>query len=167
VRNGLNTAPNIEVYALKWAVTPIGHSNAGGSHTIPRREIALSSGPTHTVAKGILVYGSDEILLSTRTMVLENAGFRVLSAINYADAEAIIRSGEVALVVLCHSLNADDREAILRLVSGLSPSVSTVVLTAGASLISERSPTGIVSAFDGPRKLIESVHKLLLEPSGT
>jgi DNA-binding response OmpR family regulator len=49
-------------------------------------------------------------------MLLENAGFRVMSATNYADAEAIIRSGGVALVVLCPSLNRDDREAILRLV---------------------------------------------------
>jgi DNA-binding response OmpR family regulator len=76
----------------------------------------LSSDPTHTVSKAVLVYGSDEILVGTRTMLLENAGFRVLSATNYADAEAIIRSGGVALVVLCHSLNRDDREAILRLV---------------------------------------------------
>jgi hypothetical protein len=76
----------------------------------------LSSNPTHTESKGVLVYGSDEISVGARTMLLENAGFRVLSAINFADAEAIIRSGGVALVVLCHSLNRDDREAILRLV---------------------------------------------------
>ena len=76
----------------------------------------MSSNPTHTESKGVLVYGSDEISVGARTMLLENAGFRVLSAINFADAEAIIRSGGVALVVLCHSLNRDDREAILRLV---------------------------------------------------
>jgi hypothetical protein len=100
-------------------------------------------------------------------MVLENAGFCVLSTINYVDAEAIIRRGGVALVVLCHSLNADDREAILRLVSGHNLSVSTVVLTAHAPLSSESSPTAVLSAFEGPRKLVETVHNLLLGPSGT
>jgi DNA-binding NtrC family response regulator len=94
-------------------------------------------------------------------MVLENAGFRVLSAINYADAEAIIRSGDVALVVLCHSLNPDDREAFLKFVSDHNPAVGTLVLTVGGSLYSEKSQAAILSAFDGPRKLVEVVHRLL------
>ena len=65
----------------------------------------MSPGPTNPASKGILVYGSDELLLGTCTMVLENAGFRVLSAIKCADAKAIITNGDVAFVVLCHSLS--------------------------------------------------------------
>jgi DNA-binding NtrC family response regulator len=126
----------------------------------------LTLGPEQTVSAGILVYGRDEVLLGTRTMILENAGFRVQSAINYADAEAMIMSGNVSLVVLCHSLTPEDCEAIFKLVSGRNPSVSTLVLTAGASRCSERPPTAILSAFDGPRKLVEAVHKLLPEASG-
>jgi hypothetical protein len=121
----------------------------------------LSSGAIHTAPKGILVYGSDEILLGTRTMVLENAGFRVLSTINFADAKAIIMSGDVALVVLCHSLHPDDREAILKFMDGHNSRVSTLALTAGESLYSEKSQGAILSAFDGPRKFVEVVHRLL------
>jgi hypothetical protein len=106
-------------------------------------------------------------LLGTRTMVLENAGFRVSSANNYADAEAIIMSGTVTLAVLCHSLTAEDREAILTLVSDRNVPLSALILTAGASIYSERSSTAILSTFDGPRKLVEAVHNLLLEASGT
>jgi hypothetical protein len=51
----------------------------------------------------ILVYGSDKLLLETRSMVLENAGFRVFPAIQSREAEIIIDTQHIALVVLWDS----------------------------------------------------------------
>jgi hypothetical protein len=121
----------------------------------------LNLSSAQTASDTILVYGSDEALLETRTMVLENAGLRVLTTLKRADTEAIIESGEILLVVLCHSLASDDCEAILTFANGRTPPLRTLVLTAGESKCSEHSPTESISAFDGPRKLIETVHHLL------
>ena len=115
----------------------------------------------HTPSEAVLVCGSDEALLGTRTMVLDNAGFRVLSSLSLPEAEAIIKSGEIGLVVLCHSLATEDCEAVLDLSGGQNPPVKTLVLTAGESKCSEHSAGPSASAFDGPRKLIETVRELL------
>jgi DNA-binding response OmpR family regulator len=118
------------------------------------------SSAVHTLV-GILVYGSDELLLGTRTMVLENAGFQVFSAISSDGAESIMKSGEVALVVLCHSLSEQQCEAALDFAKRQRPALNTLVLTASGSPCSERTTGAVLSAFDGPRKLVETVQDLL------
>ena len=108
----------------------------------------------------ILVYGSDKLLLDTRTMVLENAGFRVFSATESEDAETIIETQGIALIVLCHSLSPQRCEAALRFANALQPAVKTLVLTAGAGTCPEKVPTAVLSAFDGPGELVETVQRL-------
>jgi DNA-binding response OmpR family regulator len=109
----------------------------------------------------VLVHGSDEALLGTRTMVLENAGFRVLSSLDQAEAEAVIDRGDIALVVLCRSLSSQDCEAVVKVANERNPPVKTLVLTAGESKCAEHLAAASVSAFDGPRKLVETVRLLL------
>lgn len=133
----------------------------GIAYNIERQETALSSRPAQSSSKAILVYGTDEGLLGTRTMVLENAGFRVLSTFNYTDAEAIISSGEVSLVVICHSVSRGDCEAVLAFASDRNPAVNTLVLTTARSQHPEHSAGAILNALDGPRKLVETVELLL------
>lgn len=118
----------------------------------------LSSG---VLSETVLVHGSDEALLSTRTMVLENAGFRVLSSVDQAEAEAVIERGDIALVVLCHSLSSEDCDAVVKVANEQNPPLKTLVLTAGESKCAEHSPAASISAFDGPRKLVETVQFLL------
>ena len=109
----------------------------------------------------ILVYGSDELLLRTRTMVLEQAGFRVFTAIRPEDAETIIKTRDVALVVLCHSLSLENRESLLEFANVREPALKTVVLTASNSLYPEHIPGAVLDSLDGPRKLVETVNRLL------
>ena len=110
---------------------------------------------------GILVYGSDELLLGTRTMVLENAGFQVFSAIGSDDAKSIMKSGKIGLVVLCHSLSEQQCEAALDFAKRQQPPLETLVLTATGSPCSEHTTGAILNAFDGPRKLVQTVQDLL------
>jgi len=143
-------------------MTPIGHKKWRDlAYNFERQEAALNSGPAQTATKSILVYGKDEALLGTRTMVLENAGFRVLSTFDYTDVEAIFRSGDVALVVICHSVSREDCEAVLTLASDRNQTVNTLVLTTSTSQHTEKSPGAILHALDGPRKLVEIVQHLL------
>lgn len=110
---------------------------------------------------GILVYGSDELLLDTRTMVLRQAGFQVFSATSFGDAESIMKSGEIGLIVLCHSLSEQDCESALDFAKRQRPPLNTLVLSATGSTCSEETTGAVLSSFDGPRKLVQSVRDLL------
>jgi len=109
----------------------------------------------------ILVFGRDAFLLDTRAMVLENAGFNVIKTNGVADAEAILETQDVALVVLCHTLSGENREAVVKHANSLKPVVKTLLLTASAPVRLEAAPTAILSAFDGPETLVETVDNLM------
>ncbi len=123
----------------------------------------MPSGPAVSKSVCILVYGSDKQLLETRSMVLEAAGLRVFSATEPQNAEMIIETQNIALVVLCHSLSPQECDAALQFANSLTPIVKTIVLTAGASPCSERIPTEILSTFDGPGRLVQTIRNLLGE----
>jgi hypothetical protein len=117
------------------------------------------SSAVHT-SVGILVYGSDQLLLGTRTMVLENAGFQVFSAISSDVAESIMKSGEIGLIVLCHSLSEQKRESALAFANRQQPPLNTLVLTASVFPCSQQTGA-VLSVFNGPRKLLQTVQDLL------
>ena len=121
----------------------------------------MSSGPASHTSVCILVYGSDPLLLDTRTMVLEKAGYAVFIAREASDVERIVLSQKISLIVLCHTLSSEKCEAALELAESRRPAMRSLVLTAGTTPCSERSHDAILSAFDGPRKLVETVEKLL------
>lgn len=118
------------------------------------------SSAEHT-SVGVLVYGSDEVLLDTRTMVLRQAGFQVFSAISSGDAESIMKSGEIGLIVLCHSLSEEDCESALDFANRQRPPLNILVLSATGSTCSEQTKGSVLSPFDGPRKLVQRVRDLL------
>jgi len=120
----------------------------------------VNSGPASPMSFCILVYGSDQLLLNTRTMVLEKAGYAVLTAIEASDVERIILSQKISLLVLCHTLSSEKCEAALELAESRRPVIRSLVLTAGMTPCSERAHDAILSAFDGPRRLVETVEKL-------
>ena len=109
----------------------------------------------------ILVYGSDALLLGTRTMVLENAGYAVFYALKPSEVEETILSQTIALLVLCHTLSSEMCKAALDFAEGRRPGIRSLVLTAGTSPCSERAHDAVLSAFDGPRRLVETVQNLL------
>jgi len=81
----------------------------------------VNSGPASPMSFCILVYGSDQLLLNTRTMVLEKAGYAVLTAIEASDVERIILSQKISLLVLCHTLSSEKCEAALELAESRRP----------------------------------------------
>lgn len=111
----------------------------------------------------VLVYGSDKLLLDTRTMVLVRAGFRVLAVLQPSEPEPVIEEHPVGLVVLCHSLSAARCESLLEFTKSRRPAIRTLVLTAGASVCADQHPTDVLSTFDGPERLTEAVRRLLAD----
>ena len=109
----------------------------------------------------ILLYGDDQLLLHTRTMVLERAGLAVLTAIEASDVERIVLSQKISLLVLCHTLSSEKCEAAVSLAESIRPAIRSLVLTAGMPPCSERAHDTILSSFAGPRSLVDTVERLL------
>lgn len=111
----------------------------------------------------ILVYGRDQRLLETRSWVLERAGYRVVLAMELSEAEALVKTEPVEVAVLCHSLTTEESRAALAAVRRLRPNVRRLVLTVGATAVTDGEQDAVLSAYDGPRKLLEVVERLTRE----
>ena len=109
----------------------------------------------------ILVYGRDQRLLKTRSWVLEQAGFPVASVTGLADAEQVLQRHPVRVVVLCHTLSAEERLAALIASRRLRPGVQRMVMTADALTIPDEGQEETLSAYDGPRRLITAVQRMV------
>ena len=107
-------------------------------------------------SSSILIYGRDSQLLDTRCWVLEQADYRVRPVLNLEDAEQAARTEHISVLVLCHSLSTTDREAAIQLLRSIDPELRMLTLTAGKPAVGEHT----VSAFDGPRRLLEEVARL-------
>lgn len=107
----------------------------------------------------ILVYGRDQRLLETRSWVLERAGYRVVLALNLAEAEGLARTEPVEVAVLCHSLTANESRAAMVALRRLRPEVRGLVLTVGADVV-DGEQEAVMNIYGGPRKLLETVNQL-------
>ncbi len=94
-------------------------------------------------------------------MVLEKAGYTVFSARETSDFQEILLGRSISLLVLCHSLSSKKCEAAIEFAESRHPVIRCLVLTAGNSPCSERAHDAVLSAFDGPRRLVETVQNLL------
>jgi hypothetical protein len=65
----------------------------------------------------VLVFGTDEVLLETRRILLESAGFETRTALKFSGAEQILKEREVALLVVCSSIEKRDVPQVLKAAS--------------------------------------------------
>jgi hypothetical protein len=109
----------------------------------------------------ILMYGHDAYLLATRQWVLESRGYRVLALADLDGFAAIPQTPAIRLVLLCHSLSAEECEAAMSLARARWPEIQSLVLDVDGS----RAPAGLLGqllhTMDGPAKLIAMVGKLM------
>ena len=104
----------------------------------------------------ILIYGRDAHLLDTRCWVLEQAGYRVMAVSSLSEAQQAAEVEDARVLVLCHSLSRADCQAAVEMAEAVAPQMKILTLTAGKAAYTEPS----MSAFEGPRRLIEEVGKL-------
>ena len=80
----------------------------------------------HIVA---LAVGLDPVLLETRSQVLRNAGYTVVSALSVEQALQSFASRDFDIVIVCHSIPVRDREWLTYAVHGHSPKTPVIVVT--------------------------------------
>jgi DNA-binding NtrC family response regulator len=110
----------------------------------------------------ILVYGNDEMLLSTRKIIFERAGYTVFTAASVPNAMLVLMNHEIDVLVLCQSVDDCERRSILETARTLQPKIKCVSLSLGGNDI----------AMDGvynqhwsmnPPALLAAIGQMLLE----
>ena len=115
-----------------------------------------------TLDSCILVCGRDGTLITTRSLVLESAGFHVRAALS---PEAVIEALLVDafdLAVLCHTLSPQDCLGVLAAIHSQQPNAKILSLQANNVPCEANGKGQVVNIFDGPGKLVEKVQELII-----
>lgn len=110
----------------------------------------------------ILIYGCDSILLQTRCLVLQRAGFEVVDApAGLAALEPILRKCDPAVILFCSSSPPDQRLLELRTCRELRPRMKIIAIEdlAGRQNVPEADRS--IGCLEGPEALIETIHSLI------
>ena len=113
----------------------------------------------------IVVYGHDQSLLDTRTWVLQGAGYEVSQASQLSELEQTADERSVALVVMCHTLSGEEWDAT-RTALDHRPGIKRLLITANRPLSGQGIGEPAISAFDGPRALLDLIGKILSANDG-
>jgi len=114
----------------------------------------------------VLLCGNDEETLVLRSKVLELAGIPVTKTRSEADALRLLAGGDVRVVVLCHSLREAQRTVMLKAAGAAEPRARAVVLCVPDIELSGRIDV-VLTAMDGPAKLVAAVRRLEAEGAET
>jgi DNA-binding response OmpR family regulator len=114
----------------------------------------------------ILIFGNDEMLLVTRSLILEQAGYTVFTAQTFANAMLALMNHQIDVLVLCQSLNQEERRGILETAHALQADIKCAALTyTGPDL--EVDDVGVCQRLDGPRGLLLAIGKMLTKEEST
>jgi CheY-like chemotaxis protein len=112
----------------------------------------------------VLAVGRDPVLLETRSQVLQAAGYTVIPERSLRKAVAIFREGDFDLVLLCHSIPAQDRERLTRLLR--EHTSRTPIVAVSCSLCALDSFADATIGND-PRELLVGLSELLVKKPPT
>lgn len=83
--------------------------------------------------QGILLYGHEELLLTTRSRILEGAGFRTSVTSESKEISGLVRGLPADLLLLCHSLSHRQCAAAGLIAKHHRPQVLTLLMADGCT----------------------------------
>lgn len=101
----------------------------------------------------ILSVASNEVLKTTRQLLLEHKGFTVCSALTLADVEALGKTEKVDLALIGHGFRAHEKRKIAQTVNQFYPGLPILEMCfhspeiPGADFILSDSPHELISAI--------------------
>jgi DNA-binding NtrC family response regulator len=108
----------------------------------------------------VLVFGTDEVLLTTRRLILEKIGFQVQTAGQLSDATRIMKECDLTLLVICSSTDQHDVARFLDAANSLKPSIKTILIE--RSLVANpKSKAEVIDGLRGPEAFLTAVNKVV------
>jgi DNA-binding NtrC family response regulator len=109
----------------------------------------------------VLVYSNDAILLMTRRLLLETVGFRVFTTLELSDAIDLVMNQDIALLILCQSLQAHERLGVLATVRATHPGTKILMMRLDEPLPPIEAEEVILDVSAEPDVLLGAVYKIL------
>ncbi len=108
----------------------------------------------------VVHYGRDLSLLHSRGKVLEAAGFSVSSTQQASEIGSLLGAHIPEMLVLCHSLPLDQREATLQEMRSRWPRMKSLLVAKNSTQVC-REPVETVHNSEGLQALVSRVQRLL------
>ena len=110
-----------------------------------------------TAAKSILTISRDPPLQSTRTLILQQAGYTVCAALNDKDAIGFVEApNALDLVLLCHSVPEASRVFLVNEIKKLKPKLPILMLYNGYDPTSAKVD-GSLHSFEAPEAMLDMI----------
>jgi hypothetical protein len=108
----------------------------------------------------ILISGNDAMLLTTRRMIFEQAGYSVFTTDSVSNARLVLMNHQIDVLVLCQSLDDNDRASILRVAHLLQPEIKCASLSFdGREVAIDDAET--YRGLNGPPSLLAAIGQML------
>jgi hypothetical protein len=110
----------------------------------------------------IVVYGNDAMLVTTRCLILERAGYRVLAAQAFGNAVLMLMNHQIDMIVLCQSLKLEERRGILETARALHPEIKCAVI----DFEGREAPiegADLIEGLVGPSALLNTIGRILTQ----
>lgn len=109
--------------------------------------------------KRLLTICDDDVLLTTRHVILHRAGYRVVSAESPAQGLQYLDEQHFDLVIVCHCVRTSEREELVARIRE-KRTCPVLVIRAGAADFRTKADA-YVHGLDSPEDLLKAVAKLL------
>jgi hypothetical protein len=110
----------------------------------------------------ILVYGNDEMLIVTRRMIFEKAGYTAFTANSLSNAALVLMNHQIDVLVLCQTLSDQERCAVLETAHTLQPEIKCAAMSFdGRDVVTDG--VRIHRALNGPPALLAVIGQMLQE----
>ena len=91
----------------------------------------------------VLSVGKDAILMSSRTLLLRNAGFAVQEAFSLDKAVTLVELDSIDVTLLCHTVPPDEKQVLISLLRKKKPLIPIVCIRSYAHESSTRNCTAV------------------------
>jgi CheY-like chemotaxis protein len=115
----------------------------------------------------IIVCGRDPQLVETRRWILEQSGANVLTAADPAELAAIGPQEPVDLIILCHSLSAEQCDRAISVCATRWPQAQSLLLVQGQGGRDRAGSDAIFDTTRGPALLLQAVTVLVAHEQAT
>jgi DNA-binding NtrC family response regulator len=110
--------------------------------------------------------GDDPSLLSVRTLVLEHSGFAVVPCLPEKVLTTLSERDDIQAVVLCHSIDLDERIELAEQMREASPNLAIVVMHRTNEAFDAANCDSVVESLAGPDALVRAVRRALKKRQG-